>query len=130
MFFFFLMIRRPPRSTRTDTLFPYTTLFRSGGAGNHQADEGDYSARRAASMQAYFEWMPIRPAGSVEDPHRIHRTLSFGSLADLVMLDERTHHSRQVEGPFGDILGSDPAVGDPGRMMLGTDQRAWLDDED
>src|SRR3546814_9895531 len=26
---FFLMIRRPPRSTRTDTLFPYTTLFRS-----------------------------------------------------------------------------------------------------
>src|SRR3546814_1256916 len=27
------MIRRPPRSTRTDTLFPYTTLFRSGGAG-------------------------------------------------------------------------------------------------
>src|SRR3546814_14167768 len=35
MFVFFLMIRRPPRSTRTDTLFPYTTLFRSrrdGGA--------------------------------------------------------------------------------------------------
>src|SRR3546814_1781158 len=32
LFFFFLMIRRPPRSTRTDTLFPYTTLFRS-----HQA---------------------------------------------------------------------------------------------
>src|SRR3546814_8487013 len=27
--YFFLMIRRPPRSTRTDTLFPYTTLFRS-----------------------------------------------------------------------------------------------------
>src|SRR3546814_14007277 len=33
--FFFLMIRRPPRSTRTDTLFPYTTLFRSAcGAGS------------------------------------------------------------------------------------------------
>src|SRR3546814_7688620 len=31
--FFFLMIRRPPRSTRTDTLFPYTTLFRSVRAG-------------------------------------------------------------------------------------------------
>src|SRR3546814_8121562 len=29
MLFFFLRIRRPPRSTRTDTLFPYTTLFRS-----------------------------------------------------------------------------------------------------
>src|SRR3546814_11064965 len=36
--FFFLMIRRPPRSTRTDTLFPYTTLFRS-------------SARRFPSLQ-------------------------------------------------------------------------------
>src|SRR3546814_13926104 len=33
-FFFFLMIRRPPRSTRTDTLFPYTTLFRSGPNSN------------------------------------------------------------------------------------------------
>src|SRR3546814_13112680 len=32
-FVFFLMRRRPPRSTRTDTLFPYTTLFRSRGAG-------------------------------------------------------------------------------------------------
>src|SRR3546814_14224255 len=32
--FFFLMIRRPPRSTRTDTLFPYTTLFRSGSRGD------------------------------------------------------------------------------------------------
>src|SRR3546814_4806245 len=31
--FFFLIIRRPPRSTRTDTLFPYTTLFRSDGDG-------------------------------------------------------------------------------------------------
>src|SRR3546814_8183856 len=34
MFFFFLKIRRPTRSTRTDTLFPYTTLFRSGSRGS------------------------------------------------------------------------------------------------
>src|SRR3546814_17134734 len=33
--FFFLMTRRPPRSTRTDTLFPYTTLFRSPRAQPH-----------------------------------------------------------------------------------------------
>src|SRR3546814_19308052 len=33
LYLFFLMIRRPPRSTRTDTLFPYTTLFRSPSAG-------------------------------------------------------------------------------------------------
>src|SRR3546814_19060928 len=35
--FFFLMIRRPPRSTRTDTLFPYTTLFRSKASVSSQA---------------------------------------------------------------------------------------------
>src|SRR3546814_8957701 len=34
------MIRRPPRSTRTDTLFPYTTLFRSAGAGAEGGDAG------------------------------------------------------------------------------------------
>src|SRR3546814_6042726 len=34
------MVRRPPRSTRTDTLFPYTTLFRSTDAGLHQDGRG------------------------------------------------------------------------------------------
>src|SRR3546814_15350464 len=43
--FFFLMIRRPPRSTRTDTLFPYTTLFRSDRRGGDGA--GLRLARRA-----------------------------------------------------------------------------------
>src|SRR3546814_14254985 len=38
-FFFFLMIRRPPRSTRTDTLFPYTTLFRSQQLGVDAGEE-------------------------------------------------------------------------------------------
>src|SRR3546814_15072412 len=42
-FSFFLMIRRPPRSTRTDTLFPYTTLFRS---------EADRRQRRPAVADA------------------------------------------------------------------------------
>src|SRR3546814_1900905 len=40
------MIRRPPRSTRTDTLFPYTTLFRSAG-------RLDRVARRAAADHGY-----------------------------------------------------------------------------
>src|SRR3546814_7395474 len=39
------MIRRPPRSTRTDTLFPYTTLFRSGGF------ERAYAAQRTTAQQ-------------------------------------------------------------------------------
>src|SRR3546814_18641962 len=44
--FFFLMIRRPPRSTRTDTLFPYTTLFRSGAAVGQAGDAGAASPHR------------------------------------------------------------------------------------
>src|SRR3546814_8459508 len=39
--FFFLMIRRPPRSTRTDTLFPYTTLFRSVQEAAHACEDRD-----------------------------------------------------------------------------------------
>src|SRR3546814_15540587 len=42
--FFFLMIRRPPRSTRTDTLFPYTTLFRSAGAAEAAGRSGAHRA--------------------------------------------------------------------------------------
>src|SRR3546814_8603560 len=43
------MIRRPPRSTRTDTLFPYTTLFRSAGArrGRRDAGPGLFARHRA-----------------------------------------------------------------------------------
>src|SRR3546814_15835946 len=46
--FFFLMIRRPPRSTRTDTLFPYTTLFRSHIAALDRRDAQHRHARQAA----------------------------------------------------------------------------------
>src|SRR3546814_12101051 len=38
------MIRRPPRSTRTDTLFPYTTLFRSPASGYYGSDSFAYAA--------------------------------------------------------------------------------------
>src|SRR3546814_1177348 len=45
---FFLMIRRPPRSTRTDTLFPYTTLFRSRLVGDRQGAGHRQRPRRTA----------------------------------------------------------------------------------
>src|SRR3546814_4653221 len=46
------MIRRPPRSTRTDTLFPYTTLFRSLGARHVFINEADYPPALAAIEDA------------------------------------------------------------------------------
>src|SRR3546814_1314477 len=48
MAFFFLMIRRPPRSTRTDTLFPYTTLFRSPAGGDTIGRDPDSGSRSIA----------------------------------------------------------------------------------
>src|SRR3546814_2690104 len=55
------MIRRPPRSTRTDTLFPYTTLFRSG---DRKADIAEIQRRRMESeagvLQQRIETLSIR----------------------------------------------------------------------
>src|SRR3546814_15173434 len=51
LFFFFLMIRLPPRSTRTDTLFPYTTLFRSASKAN-QGVPDDVESHRACPVDA------------------------------------------------------------------------------
>src|SRR3546814_5381240 len=47
---FFLMIRRPPRSTRTDTLFPYTTLFRSLRPGNIVVLD-DFSSHKSKAVR-------------------------------------------------------------------------------
>src|SRR3546814_4508262 len=57
--FFFVMRRRPPRSTRTDTRFPYTTLFRSGAADRAgHGGRGDRRGRRGGLGGAE----PARPA--------------------------------------------------------------------
>src|SRR3546814_11789129 len=61
---FFLMIRRPPRSTRTDTLFPYTTLFRShGGRSRSAASPAGDGADRAGGR---WEWRS-RPRARSEE---------------------------------------------------------------
>src|SRR3546814_14458986 len=82
LFFVFLMIRRPPRSTRTDTLFPYTTLFRSvlvsredGGALGLMAwlpDPGDPGSAEVGVLLA------------VGAQGRGHATEAIAALADVV----------------------------------------------
>src|SRR3546814_1625921 len=57
------MIRRPPRSTRTDTLFPYTTLFRSSARyGLHRRPQTPSSPCRSRSRQGCRPASPHRPA--------------------------------------------------------------------
>src|SRR3546814_11594585 len=50
IFIFFLMIRRPPRSTRTDTLVPYTTLFRSSASPMRSSSQARSATQSAPSM--------------------------------------------------------------------------------
>ncbi len=88
-----------------------------GGAQNHDAGEGPWMERRAAAEQAYLEWIPIRESAD----GRIWRTLKYGELVDLVMLDSR-------------LWGRDEQTtrdnyADPDRTLLGLDQEAWLNDE-
>src|SRR3546814_1876658 len=56
------MIRRPPRSTRTDTLFPYTTLFRSAARSAASADgQSVAGARRWPASGSYTGCSPAQP---------------------------------------------------------------------
>src|SRR3546814_11394398 len=85
LIFFFLMIRRPPRSTRTDTLFPYTTLFRSAAEDIGQTALDDL---RAESL--LLRLLPKRNA--VLAPDEPQMCLTLASLAapsdrDVAILD-------------------------------------------
>ncbi|MFC8435025.1 alkaline phosphatase D family protein [Streptomyces sp. NPDC057253] len=88
----------------------------SGGAENHtEGAEGAWSARQAAAKQAYFEWMPVRPALA----GTTYRRLRFGKLADLSLLDLRSFRSQQVAVGNG-------SVDDPDRTITGRAQLDWL----
>src|SRR3546814_13115434 len=92
------MRRRPPRSTRTDTLFPYTTLFRSttGLSGAQHAALQDAGARIGVLWSANFslgvallEELVERAAGALA-----------GWDCDIVEM----HHTRKLDAPSGTAL--------------------------
>ncbi len=95
-----------------------------GGAQNHQPEqEGAWSVRRAAALQAYYEWMPVRELPS--DPiGQLYRRFRFGNLLDLLMLDVRvagrSQHADWREPGFERV------IADPRRTMLGFPQEAWV----
>src|SRR3546814_9808046 len=65
----FVMLRRPPRSTRTDTLFPYTTLFRSAGMSAHSA-LGAWFERRWSIAKCLPALEPLGGAGLAGEVRR------------------------------------------------------------
>src|SRR3546814_13059189 len=109
--FFFLMIRRPPRSTRTDTLFPYTTLFRS-------ADHGAGTGRHGRYAQ------PARPAHRPAlSPGRCQRRTATGDAEatrpERPRLRPAAGRCRPAEGRFAAGL----REGRPGASGRSTDER-------
>ncbi len=110
----------------------------TGGAQNHQPEEGDWERRREASLRAYYEWMPIRDPGPDGAPEELWRHYEFGDLASLITLESRhTGRSKQIElGDYEDRL-TDPerarlfyaeVVGDPERRLLSADMERFVAD--
>lgn len=95
----------------------------SGGAVNHDpATEGSFVARRAAAVQAYREWLPVRMPDP-SNPLKIYRSFDFGTLASLHMLDARlVGRDQQVD--LDQYLAG--AAAGASRQLLGAEQSDWL----
>jgi alkaline phosphatase D len=92
------------------------------GADNHtEGAEGSWAERKVAALKAYREWMPIRdtPDG------RIFRTIPYGDLIDLILLDTR-YWARTIQS--GGVIGPPPPP-DASRSLLGDEQAKWLEDQ-
>jgi alkaline phosphatase D len=89
-----------------------------GGASNHTAGtEGNWFNRKAEAIQAYYEWLPVRMPDPAVDTQRIYRSLRYGDLMELHMLDSRLQ-GRELQG-FANANA-------PGRTILGQAQFDWL----
>jgi alkaline phosphatase D len=91
---------------------------------------GGFDDRRRAAYQAFWEHHPVRIAPPDDDGGlELHRSLRWGTLAELFVLDGRQHRTDQV---CGDQLATNrndcPEIDDESATMLGTEQEAWLTD--
>jgi alkaline phosphatase D len=103
------------------------------GAQNHNEGEGDFFARRANAVQAYYEWLPIRPPYGDSSP-QIYRSFDFGDLLSLHMLDTRligrdqqlAYQSYINEDGVMDVRRFTQDLSSKERTMLGKEQLKWL----
>ncbi|MGD9655292.1 MAG: alkaline phosphatase [Sulfuricurvum sp.] len=99
------------------------------GAENHDVTEGSYDDRVAAALQAYFEWIPIRPVSEIK---KIYRTFDFGGLVSLHMLETRLcGRDKQLNysdyyTPAFDSAAFVADLTSPARSMIGSEELAWL----
>src|SRR3546814_2466989 len=80
------MIRRPPRSTRTDTLFPYTTLFRSVGVFGDKAAEDTPFSIKTYNEALILNQQPQTLGQVLENDPSVRTTLGFGIAGELFVI--------------------------------------------
>ncbi|WP_236792568.1 alkaline phosphatase [Amycolatopsis sp. GM8] len=120
----FAQYKSDPDLRAAHAAFPWVAVYDDHEVENNWAgDNSDsgmpppaFRSRRANAFQAYWEHLPLRtrPSGSA---WRIHRRLAFGDLIDFQVLDTRQYRSDQVPEAQRE---------NPGRTMLGAEQKAWL----
>src|SRR3546814_4893627 len=95
--FFFLMIRRPPRSTRTDTLFPYTTLFRSvrPEARRQMDDRRNAADGHGRARTVRVPAISARPARSEEHTSELQSLMRI-SYAVFCLKKKKKHHKHHT----------------------------------
>ncbi|RAK57830.1 alkaline phosphatase D family protein [Phenylobacterium deserti] len=108
-----------------------------GGAENHSTKtEGEWAARKAAALKAYYEWMPIREPGAGQDlVTASERSFHFGDLASLIMIETRLgardkqldfeDDAPKVDGKV-DLAAWRAKIADPARRMMNDRQEAWI----
>ncbi|MFC4126891.1 alkaline phosphatase D family protein [Nocardia rhizosphaerae] len=94
--------------------------WRDGSSHHDPAVSGPWRDRKAASAQAYLEWMPVR-ADRADGGVKIYRRLRFGTMAELSMLDLRSYRDREAGPGAGWRVADDPA-----RTITGRPQMDWL----
>lgn len=103
------------------------------GAENHNEGEGEYATRKMQALQAWFEWLPIRPAAPDND-EIIYRSFRFADLVALHMLDTRII-GRDEQLEYANYIGADgtldgaalqAALTAQDRELLGSQQQQWL----
>jgi len=97
--------------------------WEGGASGHDPATQGPWAERRAAALQAYLEWMPLR-LPDPDRPRRIWRSLPLGANGELILIDTRHDGRDRQIGAYLD----DPAaaLADPDRQIMSEDQERWL----
>src|SRR3546814_14224931 len=99
---FFLMIRRPPRSTRTDTLFPYTTLFRSGGLVAVIGAEGALAVNAGSFLVSAFLLLGLRGSKAAQRADQVNTVrTSLGNAGRELFGDKMIRRALSIVAKIG-----------------------------